>query len=403
MSKTVWIVNYYTGTPEKASNPRYIKLAHHFMEAGYKVITFNHTFDGEETLQKKQYGEYSFVHVKSPKYVGNGVKRMYSIWKFARILKHNCKKFEKPDIILHNIHPPFDYPIVRMAKKLKAKYIAEAWDLWPEDFVVFGLVSKNNPAMKIAYQIEKKFYYAADEIVFTFKGAFDYLKRKGWTTETGGKIDLKHVHYINNGIDIEQFDKDVIAYPRRDKDLNNPDTYKIIYLGSINLANNVIALIEAAKSLQDNPKYQFFFYGNGAQREKLEQLVKEQQIKNVIFKEKRIPLEECAWVVSQATINVMNYAKDFGHMGVSSGKMFQYLAAGKPIICNIDIKYDNIIEDNNLGVAKDIMNAEEFAKEIKRIAELPEEEYNAMCERVRQTAYRFDYKQLAKQEIELLG
>lgn len=403
MSKTVWIVNYYTGTPEKASNPRYLKLAHHFMEAGYKVITFNHTFDGDEDFQHKQYGEYDFVHVKSPSYVGNSLKRMYSIWKFARLLKRNCKRFDKPDVILHNIHPPFDYPIVKMAKKLKARYIAEAWDLWPEDFVVFGLVSRNNPAMNVAYQIEKKFYYAADEIVFTFKGAFDYLKRQGWTTETGGKIDLNHVHYINNGIDIEQFDKDALAYPRHDEDLNDPDTYKIIYLGSINLANNVQTLIEAAKILQDNPKYRFFFYGNGAQRESLEQIVKEQHIDNVVFKEKRIPLEECAWVVSQATVNVMNYAKDFGHMGVSSGKMFQYLAAGKPIVCNIDIAYDNVIEDNNLGVARNISTAEEFAAEIRRLAEQPKEEYDAMCQRVRETAYRFDYKVLAKQEIELLG
>ena len=402
MGKTVWIVNYYTSPPTKVSNPRYIKLAYHFMKAGYKVITFNHTFDGEDTFQRVQYGEFDFVHVKSPFYKGNGPKRMYSIWKFAQTLYTNRKKFEKPDIVLQNIHPPFDYPIVKMAKKLGAKYIAEAWDLWPEDFVVFGLVSRNNPAMKIAYQIEKKYYYAADEIVFTFKGAFDYLKRKGWTTETGGKIDMKHVHYINNGVDLEQFDKDVVLHPRKDADLNDPDTYKIIYLGSINFANNVQSLIEAAKILQSNPKYKFFFYGNGVHRERLEQKVKEEGISNVIFKEKRIPLEECAWVVSQATVNVMNYAKGFGHMGVSSGKMFQYLAAGKPIVCNIDIKYDDVITDNHLGVARDLLTAEEFASEIRRITEQPKEDYDAMCKRVRNVAERFDYKVLAQQEINLL-
>ena len=403
MPKTVWIVNYYTGTPETVSNPRYLKLAHHFMEAGYKVITFNHTFDGEETFQQKQYGEYDFIHVKSPKYVGNSLKRMYSIWKFARLLKKNRKRFEKPDIILHNIHPPFDYPIVKMAKKLKAKYIAEAWDLWPDNFVRFGLVSAKNPIMKVAYHIEKKFYYAADEIVFTLKGAYDYLKRQGWTKETKGKIDLDHVHYINNGIDIDQFDKDVIAYPRQDDDLNDPNIYKIVYLGSISLVNNVQTLIEVAKLLKDNMKYRFFFYGDGSERNKLEQLVKEQHINNVVFKEKRIHLEECAWVVSQATVNIMNYTKNVGKMGISSGKMFQYLAAGKPIVCNIDIKYDNVIEDNKLGVARNLTTAEEFASEIKRLAEQPKEEYDAMCQRVRETAYKFDYKVLAKQEIELLG
>ena len=161
-------------------------------------------------------------------------------------------------------------------------------------------------------------------------------------------------------------------------------------------------VVEAAKILQDNPKYRFFIYGDGAQRTQLEQMVKEQHITNVVFKEKRIRLEECAWVVSQAKVNIMNYAKNFGRMGVSSGKMFQYLAAGKPIVCNIDIKYDNVIEDYKLGVARDITTAEDLAIEIQRIAELPKDEYKAMCQRVRDVAYKFDYKVLAEQEIKLL-
>lgn len=403
MAKLVWIVNYYTASPEAISNPRYLQLAHHFMKDGYRVITFNHTFEGDEVFQRKKYGEYDFVHVKSPYYVGNGLRRMYSIWKFAHILSRRCKEFEKPDIVLQNIHPPFDYPIVKMVRSLGAKYIAEAWDLWPDNFAVYGLISRSNPVMKVAYQIEKYYYYAADEIVFTFKGAFDYLKNKGWTTETGGKIDMHHVHYINNGIDLEQFDKDVMAYPRKDTDLNDPDTYKIIYLGSINLSNNVKTLIEAAKKLQNIPKYRFIFYGDGAQREQLEQQVKQQEIKNVVFKEKWIPLAECAWIVSQATVNVMNYSKGFAYMGVSAGKMFQYLAAGKPIVCNVEISYDDIITDNNLGVARNLITAEEFVTEIRRIAEQPKELYDEMCKRVRKVATHFDYKVLAKRELELLG
>lgn len=403
MTKLVWIVNYYTAPPEKTSNPRYLQLAHYFMKDGYKVITFNHTFEGEEIFQRKRYGEYDFVHVKSPRYVGNGLKRMYSIWKFAQTLSSHCKEFESPDIVLQNIHPPFDYPIVKMAKKLGARYIAEAWDLWPDNFAVYGLMSRSNPVMKVAYQVEKRYYYAADEIVFTFKGAFDYLKNKGWTIEGGGKIDMNRVHYINNGIDLTQFDKDVLTYSRQDADLNDFDTYKIIYLGSISLANNVKKLIEAAQLLQDIPKYRFIFYGDGNDREQLEQLVKQRSIKNVVFKEKRIPLSECAWIVSQATVNVMNYAKGFAYMGVSAGKMFQYLAAGKPIVCNVEVSYDDIITDNNLGVARDLLTAEDFANEIRRIAEQPQEQYDAMCKRVREVAARFDYKMLAKQEIELLG
>lgn len=406
----IWIVNYYAGTPATAGNPRYLKLAKHFMEAGHEVITFDagstaHIADNEfqcGNFLGRQYDGFKFVHVRVPHFEGNGVKRMYSIWKFAQTILKGCGQFERPDVILQNIHPPFDYPIVKLAKRLKCKYIAEAWDLWPDDFVAFGLVGANNPAMKVAYAIEKRYYYAADDIVFTFLGAFDYLKRQGWMKEHGGKIDPEHMHYINNGIDLAQFDKDKVAYPRQDADMNDPNLVKIVYLGSINRANNVKALIEAAALMQDMPQYRFFIYGNGAYRGELEQFVIENNINNVVFKEKHIPLEECAWVVSQATVNVMNYGKGFGRWGVSSGKMFQYLAAGKPIVCNIDIAYDNVIKENSLGVSRNIETADEFVLAIRSLAEQPRASYDAMCERVREVAKRFDYKVLAQRELEII-
>lgn len=407
----IWIVNYYTGTPENQTHPRYVEFARHFMDAGHEVITINSSMTSntqeEQTRSGKMflertYGDFKFIHVNAPAYQGNGAKRMYSIWKFASLLKKAAHIYPKPDLVLHNIHPPFDYPVVKMAKKMGAKYIAEAWDLWPEDFVTFGLVKASNPVMKVAYAIEKRFYYNADEIVFTFLGAFDYLKRQGWTTEQGGKIDPKHLHYINNGIDLDQFDKDKVSYPRTDEDMKDHDLTKIVYLGAINKANNVKTLIDAAALMQHIHKYRFFIYGDGAYRLELEQYVKDNQINNVVFKEMRIPYEECAWVVSQASVNVMNYEKDFGKYGVSSGKMFQYLAAGKPIVCNIDIAYDNIIQDNNLGVAKNMDTPEELVEAIRNLAEQTREDYDAMCARVREVAKRFDYKALAAEELKVI-
>lgn len=400
----IWIVNYYTSPT--CSNPRYLEFAKYFMAAGHEVLTIYANYKSDETtplFQRKTVDGLDFVEVRAPHFVGNGVKRMLSIRKFAQIVRKGYKQFERPDVILQNIHPPFDYPIVKLAKKLKCKYIAEAWDLWPEDFVTFGLVKASNPAMKVAYAIEKRYYYAADEIVFTFLGAFDYLKRQGWMKEQGGKIDPAHLHYINNGIDLAQFNLDRETHPRADADMNDNNLYRIVYLGSINLANNVKTLIEAAALLKDNPKYRFFIYGDGAYRSALEQYVVDEHISNVIFKERHISFAECAWVVSRATVGIMNYEKGFGRWGVSSGKMFQYLAAGRPIVCNIDIAYDNLIEDNHLGVAHNLETPQEFASAVRSIAELPQEEYEAMCKRVREVAQRFDYKVLAKREIELLG
>lgn len=396
----VWIVNYYT-KPD-CSNPRYLEFAKHFKSKGWDVLTFyaNYWDEDEQPIFKSlTKNGVDYIQVRALNYGVNTLKRMFSIWKFAHTIKKHALEFEKPDVILHNVHAPFDYPIVKAAKKVRAKYISEVWDLWPDNFANFGMVSRSNPAMKVFYRVERWIYEHADHLVFTIPGALQYLHDKGWTTKEGGKIDMNHVHYINNGVDLDQFDYDRDNYPREDVDLNRKDIFKVVYLGTISFANYVQMLIDAAVLMRNDNKYHFFIYGNGPQREKLEQYVKENNIVNVHFKERRIPLAECAWVVSQATVNIMTYEKGFGYMGVSSGKMFQYLAAGKPIVCNIDISYDNVIADNDLGVAHNIDTPEVFAQAIRKCAEQPAIQYQTMCERVRKVAERFDYKKLAAEEI----
>ena len=400
----VWIVNYYTSPV--CSNPRYLQFAKHFMAKGWDVITFYANYNGADTdplFKRETINGLDFVQVRAPHYVGNSFARMRSIFSFAWSIKKHCKEFERPDVILHNIHLPFDYPIVWVAKKIGCKYIAEAWDSWPEDFVASGLISAQNPIMKIAYQIEKRCYYQADSIIFTFLGGRTRLIEKGWTLEKGGKIDLSRVYYINNGVDLEQFDKDNLLHPREDEDINRKGIYKVIYLGSINGANHVQDLIEAAEILKKQPKYVLFIYGDGLKRIELERIVREKRLNNVVFKERKVSFSEVPWIVSQATVNIMNYEKGFGRWGVSSGKMFMYLAAGKPIICNVDIKYDNVIKDNQLGVCRDIESAQDFAESIRFLAELPENEFSEMCNRVRECARRFDYNVLAEAECDVIS
>ena len=410
MAKRIWIVNYYTSSPELASNPRYLEFARHFQEAGYEVLTLNSSVkhgtdislvpDGKKYL-RKQYGEFDFVHIKSPHYVGNGVKRVWSIFMFAIRLLFLCKKFPKPDLILHNVHTPFDYPVLWVAKRLHAKYIAEAWDLWPRAFANYGMLPEKSLFMKLAYRIEYRLYRKADHLVFTMEGCLDYLRDHQWTTDTGGKISPEKVTYINNGINLAQFDKDKADYPRDDEDMNDPNIYKIIYLGSVRLANNVKEIINAAVLLKDNPKYRFFIYGDGVDRPLLEQYVADNKIENVVFKEKRIPLCEVAWVVSQATVNLMNYEAKFGYYGASSGKMFQYMAAGRPICCNIELRYSEI-KKHNIGISEQLSTPEEYVSAIRKLAEQTKDEYDAMCKRVRKAAMLFDYNKLAAEEMKVL-
>ena len=409
--KKIWIVNYYSAPPEYSSNPRHLEFAHHLMKVGYDVTIISSGYLRDKDLDlsplsnrytEVNYGEFKFIHIKVKHYSGNGLSRMLSIAQFALKLYKYRKCFEKPDIILHNIHAPFDYPISWCAKKLKAQYIVEAWDLWPDSFVRFGLIAKNNPLTKIAYGIERRLYVKADKIIFTFEGGIDYLNERKWTKEFGGKIGINKIFYINNGVNIEEFNSNKEKYQIQDIDLNDDNYFKIIYLGSVRLVNNLKQLIDAANILKDNPKYKFLIYGDGSDRIYLEEYCKSNGLSNVHFKDKWIPFHYVPYVLSKSSLNILNYQRDFGMYGISSGKFYQYLASGKPICCNIDISHC-LISKNNLGIAQTFTCSKQYAEAILNLGEQDIIAYNAMCKRVLEVAKEFDYNVLSKKLIGILN
>lgn len=408
--KTIWIVNYYAASPQNTGNVRHFEFAKHLTAERYRVRVFSAGFLFTKRIDlvpkgqkycNVEYDGINYTHIKVMPYVGNGIKRMLSITQFALRLFLLKRNFEYPNIIIHNIHAPFDYPVVWCASRLNAIYIAEAWDLWPNDFVTFGLISASNPLTKIAYTFEKKMYEKASDVIFTFQGGLNYLRERKWTTETGGSISPNRVHYINNGINLKEFNDNIIRYPSSDPDLNLRDKFKVIYIGSINLVNNVKQIIDAAALLRYDPRFLFLIYGNGIDKTYLHNYCIDNHIDNVIFKNDWIPYCEVAYVVTHASLNIMNYKKNFGLYGISSGKMFQYLAAGKPILCNVKI-YNSDIERYNLGLDLDIDTPEQYAEAIRFFADMDSGSYQSMCRRVSEISKEFDYDVLSNKLMKII-
>jgi len=409
--KNIWIVSYYTAPPPYDTHLRHRKFAHYLENANYNVTIITGSFirnkdsdliPKDSIYLKKVYDGIKYIHIRTMHYKGNGVKRMLAILQFAIRLNILRNKFQKPDIIIHNAHIPFDNLISRCAKKLKAKYIVEVWDLWPESFVAFGLIKKDSPLMKIAYKFEKHLYKIADSIIFTMEGGKDYIIEKKWDKDNGGPVDIKKVFYINNGIDIKDFEKDKIKYQTDDIDLNNKELFKVIYLGSIRSANNVKLLIDAASLLQNYSNIKFLIYGDGSERKKLKTYCSENHISNVVFKEKWIPLTNVPYVVSSSSLNISNYkSNSISKYGGSQGKMFQYMASGKPICSNQVMGYDLIIK-YNIGIAKKFNSSQEYADAILSFSTMDKNTYNEICKRAKIAALDFDFKILSKKLIKTI-
>ncbi len=406
----IWLVNKYAMPPQYESRLRTIKFAHYLQEMGYKVTIFGssvmHNMDldlieDESKYIERQYGDLNFVHIKSCQYKRTaGISRVWSEVQFHYRVVKLAKLFEKPDLIVATTFPLFTNPILNYCKKNGIKYITEILDWWPDDFVDFGLISAKNPVMKYLFWRAKKNYVDSDATVFSIEGRCEYLKDKKWDKEQGGPVDLSKMYYINNGVDLKDFDSWVNQYSINDDDLKS-DKKKIIYLGSVRLANNVGQFIKAAELLKERDDAEFLIYGNGEDREPLIKYCQDHHLENVKFKDKWIYPKYVPFVLSKSYLNILNYTKGFGKYGISSSKMFQYMAAGRPIVCNVDIMYSAIVK-HNIGVCHVMKDDQEYADAIQKILDLPDEEYLKMCERARKAVKEYDYPYLSKQMAEVI-
>ncbi len=401
MRKRIWIVNYYTPIPKFISNPRHIMSARYLKSQGYDVVIVNASYSqrkkvdyiDDESLHfvEKEYEGLDYIHIKTRKYEGNGIQRMISIFGFSFNIFKYAKKIKKPDVILHNIHVPFDYLVYLCAKKLNVKYIAEVWDLWPNSFVRFGLVSEKNIFVKIAYLIEKRIYMKADKVIFSMEGGKDYIRGHKWDIENGGPIDLNKVYHVSNGLDLDEYNKNIEKYKLDDPDLIDDKYFKVIYIGSIKKVNNLERLIKAFEILKHEANIKLLIYGNGNERKSLEEYCINSGLNNVVFKEEWIPLKYVPYLLSKSSLNIINYQQGAGLFGVSSGKLYQYLASGKPICANVRANYC-VIHKHNLGISDQIQTSQEYADAIKKIYKLQKSDYDKMCKRVKECSLKFDSK-----------
>ena len=184
--------------------------------------------------------------------------------------------------------------------------------------------------------------------------------------------------------------------------MENYAIFKVVYIGSIRLANDLQQLIDAANLLKQNKNIQFLIFGDGDYRPFLENYCKQNNIYNVIFKQKWIELKYVPYVLSKSSLNILNYKKSpIARFGGSQSKLFQYMASGKPICANIEMGYCPITK-YNLGISKEFETAEEYANSILNFAEMDQVYYNRLCRNARITAENYDYKRLAADFEKLL-
>lgn len=401
----IWIFHCYGTLPEHGQMTRHYNFGKYLSRLGHEPIVFvgSHPhntdlqlIDGNEKFKVYQDKPFPWVLVKINNYGGNKIKRLWSMAEYYFNAKKAAKHFGTPDVVLGSSnYPVVAYLGLRLAKKYKAKGIVEIRDLWPESLVAYGIAKENSLIVKLMRRFEKYLYKTADEVIFTMEGGYDYIKDQGWDKE----IPESKVHFINNGVDLEEYDynKDHYAFP--DPDLDDPGTYKVVYTGSFRKANEQIMRLMDVIRLMQGSEYEdirFLLYGSGDLVGKIQSICEENGYKNILIKgnveKKYIP-----YILSKCDLNILNLeGHEILRYGGSQNKMFDYLASGHPTITGDTGKY-SVIAREQCGVARDFKTPEDILSAIMEMrARSPDREH------IRQIAQEYDYRVLTQKLLDAI-
>lgn len=404
----IWLINHYAVPPEYYPLARPTNFAKYLQRMGHtvKVISASSVHNSKEHLNLITDGKpwrrevvdgIDHVYIRCCDYEGNGLKRIYNMCEFAWKLPGVCKKLPKPDAIVATSIPPMSCAMgIYIARKYGVKGVAEIADLWPESLVAYGIAGPHHPAVLALRRLEKWIYTRADKVVFTCEGGYDYIVEQGWNKI----IPRDKVYYINNGIDLETFDYNKEHYQIRDDDLENPNLFKVIYTGSIRKVNNLGLLLDAAKEIK-TPKVKLLIWGDGNELLALRQRVCVEMIENVAFKggveKKYVP-----YIVSKADVNIVhNEPSPLFRFGISFNKIFDYLAAEKPILFDFPCMYDSVTQ-TGAGLSVDDPTPTNIAKIIDNFACMELQERKKMLLAAHHAAEEYDFRRLTEKLVSVI-
>lgn len=413
--KKIWIWNHYATDMYKNKGGRHFWFAEQLLKSGYNPTIFcANTFHnkkeylntGNKKYIIKNLNQIPFVFVKTKVALGNGIDRVKNMLFFYKNIFYVSKSYikldEKPSIILaSSVHPLTMVAGIKVAKKLKIPCICEIRDLWPEAIFSFNKAKENTLLGKLLVKGEHWIYKNANLLIFTKEGDIDYIKEKKWNLENDGDIDLKKCHYINNGVDLKKYNELRNSIKINDIDLEKQQ-FNVVYTGAIRPVNDIDKILDTAKILKDKKDINFLIYGDGNQKDRLEERIKKENITNVKLKG-FISKEKIPYVLSKSSINLLNYSQSQYNWsrGNSSNKLFEYMASGKPIISTVKMGYC-ILKQYKCGISSEDSTAEGLATAILKIYNMSKKEYEEMGKNGLIGVKDFDFEVLTKKLIKCI-
>lgn len=231
-------------------------------------------------------------------------------------------------------------------------------DLTLEDIVDLGLVSKNSSVLKVAEKIYRLCLSKADAVTPISPGYVKVLSEKY-------SVDRRKIKVVRGGVDLSMFKASPNSMIAGRK-------FVVLYSGAFSVAYDFEQLLRAAKIVEEeDAEIEFVLQGKGELAGFVRSKEDELNVKNVRIVEKLLRREEVAELLAQADVLVLPLAEfKTPYRGMSS-KLYEYQAAGKPIICSSRGLPKDYVKETDSGLAVEPGDYEAFAKAVMNLKENP--------------------------------
>jgi glycosyltransferase involved in cell wall biosynthesis len=261
--------------------------------------------------------------------------------------------------ILWGTSPPIFQSLTAwaLAKLKRTPFLLEIRDLWPAFAIAVGVL-RQPILIKASEWLERFLYRHADLVVVNSPGFIQHTSERG----------AQPIELVPNGADVNMF----AVQDVQEQSWADSSVYTVLYAGAHGMSNDLEIVLQAARQLQDIADIEVILLGDGKEKPALQQMAKDMQLTNLQFLPP-VPKSQMPSVLASvdACIAILKPIPLYGT--VYPNKVFDYMAAGKPVLLAIQGVIREVVEESRAGIAVPPGDPAALADGIRYLADHAEE------------------------------
>lgn len=367
----ILIVHQAFAALDEAGGTRHVEMARYLVARGHQVTIISSPVSyltGKSRQQKT-----AWVDRSQPE-PGITILRTYTYAALHKSFVHRVFSFlsfmlssflvglgvRHVDLVWGTSPPIFQGVTAWLLARLKGvPFLFEIRDLWPAFAIAVGVL-KNPLIIRMSLWLEKFLYRRADRVMVNSPGYVDHVTQRG----------ARWVELVPNGVDPEMFP--AVPGPNPFRQANHLDgRFVVLYAGAHGLSNDLEIVLQSADLLRDQPHILFALVGDGKEKAALQAYAREHQLSNVAFFPP-VPKTKMASVLAAADACLAILKPIELYKTTYPNKVFDYLAAGKPVVLAIDGEIRKVVDQAGAGVFAQPGDPQAVAQAVRTLASDPQ-------------------------------